>query len=94
MQLLVVSVGAETDGYHVAPLPSDFGPAFRLAKLTGKKKDGEGQYDVSLHGTGQCCCKGFSFRGTCRHVRSLLMVWAAGTLNTQVHAKTVLAKLG
>jgi hypothetical protein len=93
VQLLVVSVGKETDGYHAAPLASDFGPSFRLVKLTGKKKEGEGQYDVSLHGTGQCCCKGFSFRGTCRHTKSLYALWARGELNTASHAAAILRKI-
>lgn len=92
-QIVVVSVGKDTDAYECVPFAADHGPAYRLAKLTGKAKAGEGLYDVSLHGQGQCCCKGFAFRGTCRHVRSLFALWASGALDTTRHAAAVLARL-
>lgn len=93
-QVVVISVGRDTDAYDCVPFAADYGPAYRLAKLTGKAREGEGLYDVSLHGRGQCCCKGFGFRGTCRHVRALFALWAGGALDTTRHAAAVLKQLG
>jgi len=90
-QLVVISVGRETDAYDVRPFPADFGPAFRVVKLTNRKKD-EGDYSVSLHGHGRCCCKGYEHRGWCRHLHSLFSLWSRGELTTSHHAAAVLQK--
>ncbi len=91
-QLVVISVGKETDAYDVKPFAADFGPAFRAVKLTGKKKDGEGDYDVSLHAHGRCGCKGWEMRGYCRHLAALFTLWARGELCTRHHAAAILAR--
>jgi hypothetical protein len=60
-----------TDRYLVSPLDperGDGGKGFRLQKLTG---DGE-VYDVRLTDQGpRCNCKGFRYRGRCKHVAML-----------------------
>ncbi len=89
-QLVVISVGKETDAYDVKPFAADFGPAFRVCKLTNRKE--EGDYKVSLHGHGHCDCKGHTFHGNCRHCQALMLLWARGELCTVHHAKGVLAR--
>ena len=70
------------DEYAVLPVGGDDGPCYRLIKLSPKKA-GEGDYDVSLSRHGRCDCKGFSVRGTCRHVRALLLLWSRDELYTR-----------
>lgn len=86
-----LEVDGTTDRYIVAPIAADFGPAFRMDKVApekdeGKKKDGP--YDVSLHGHGHCDCKGHAYRGTCRHVRAMFQLWAAGELPVLHHPRS------
>jgi CHAD domain-containing protein len=57
--------------YHLDPLPSDFGRAFRLQKFASCGGDGR-HYDVCLQdGADRCCCLGHEAHGRCRHVSSL-----------------------
>lgn len=70
---------AEADAYEIREIGSDCGRGFRLTKTT---TEGEGldarivrgnTYECHLAGDGQqsCGCKGFAFRGTCRHVEAI-----------------------
>jgi hypothetical protein len=90
-QLIVLSVGRETDAYDCKPFPADFGPAFRVLKLTNRKKD-EGDYAVSLHGHCSCSCPGHTYHGYCRHVAAMLLLWSRGELCTVHHPKAILAR--
>jgi hypothetical protein len=83
-----LEVDGQTDRYVVAPISADFGPAFRVDKVVAEGKKKDGPYDVSLSGHGNCDCKGFSFRGSCRHYRGLLMLWAAGELPVLHHPRS------
>lgn len=42
---------------------------------TIKSSNGIDRYDVTIHpnGLGKCTCKGFTFRGTCRHMNQVLL---------------------
>src|SRR4051812_1844166 len=67
MLVRIAQDGKATE-YWVAPLPSDFGMAYRLTK------NGEGiapvsVYDVLLEVEGDSCtCPGHTYSGYCRHV--------------------------
>jgi hypothetical protein len=64
--------------YHLTAVPSDFGRAFRLEKLSS---DGEGDYHVLLHGPETSCeCLGFLRHGHCKHAESLMALAEAGLL--------------
>jgi hypothetical protein len=76
--VVIIAVGHTEDTYHVTPIPSDFGAAFRVEKVSDPDLP---TYDVCLDGNGgHCGCKGFCHRGTCRHVDGLHALRAAGQL--------------
>jgi hypothetical protein len=73
-----IQVGEEpwTD-YNLAPIPSEFGRAFRLVKLLGPHD----RYDVLLDGErSRCECRGFLRWHHCKHVSALLALLQAGKL--------------
>lgn len=76
--VIVITVSKESDTYHVTPLPSDYGAAFEVAKVS----DPEGKaYQVCLEGNGGTCdCKGHGRWGRCRHVEALQTLRANGQL--------------
>jgi hypothetical protein len=66
--------------YHLDPLPSDFGRAFRLQKFASCGGDGRA-YEVCIEGgADRCCCLGFEAHGHCRHCTSLRGLIAKGEL--------------
>jgi hypothetical protein len=73
-----IQVGDEpwTD-YNLARIGSAFGTAFRLVKLLGPHD----RYDVLLDGRqSSCCCKGFYYSGSCKHISGLQALVNAGKL--------------
>jgi hypothetical protein len=66
--------------YSLRRLASDFGTAFELAKWDDAGGVAE-RYNVLLHGAESTCdCKGFTYRGRCKHLESLTALQAAGKL--------------
>jgi hypothetical protein len=65
--------------YWLAPVPSDFGRAFRLEK---PGFEGDEVYDVLLDAKGDSCtCKGHTYSGYCKHVDGLRALSDAGKLS-------------
>jgi hypothetical protein len=76
--VVVIAVGTTEDTYHVTPIPSDFGTAFPVEKVSNPVLR---TYATCLEGNGgHCSCKGFCHRGTCRHIDGLHALKAAGQL--------------
>jgi hypothetical protein len=76
--VVVITVGKVEDFYHVRPIPSDFGVAFAVEKVSDPNGN---SYHVCLSDTGGLCdCKGHCHRGTCRHVEALHALRNAGQL--------------
>lgn len=68
-----------TSEYAVTPIPSDFGDAFRVAKIEGDEEIIS--YDVALSDEGHLCdCIGWSKNGTCRHVECLAVLRQRGKI--------------
>jgi hypothetical protein len=66
--------------YHLEPLPSDFGRAFRVQKFASCGGDGTA-YAVCLQdGADLCDCKGRLAHGHCRHISSLRSLVERGEL--------------
>jgi hypothetical protein len=74
-RLLVLNVGKVSVGYHLLPLPCDFGRGFRLEKFTeGGGDEDENTYLVNVDtatGNTECSCKGNAYRGSCKHADAL-----------------------
>lgn len=67
--MLVIGTKRATTEYLLVPLPTDAGRAFKLAKVTvGTDAESEA-YDVrcSRFSAPRCECKGFVFKGNCKH---------------------------
>jgi hypothetical protein len=78
-----ITVGHETIGYFVQPMPSDFGQAFELHKFSpAVAGDADAElYRVNLDGQRSTCeCKGFLRHGHCKHVDGLKALVDAGQL--------------
>src|SRR5262245_41818264 len=64
--VLELTLGRESHGYFVQPIPSDFGRAFEVTKLT--KEEANPVYHVLLDGRRSSCdCQGFQRWGHCKH---------------------------
>jgi len=62
--VVALTVGNETAEYFVWPVPSEWGPAFKVEKLAANAD----VYFVNLDGGQSTCeCKGFLRWGHCRH---------------------------
>jgi hypothetical protein len=82
-RLLVLTVGAESTGYHLEPMPSDFGRAFKLTKFAADEGSdpAEREYAVNVDGPrAECGCKGHAYRGHCKHADALARLVAGGRL--------------
>ena len=68
--------------FLLSAIPSDWGSAFRLTKVTHHQRgDGDDEYSVNIDGEGGTCeCMGFSRHGHCRHVEALVTLAKAGRL--------------
>jgi hypothetical protein len=66
---LRLATGRKVSRYHVEPIPADFGSAFEVTEL---ENDSAETYQVLLAGPSSCCtCKGWTFCGFCKHLKSL-----------------------
>ena len=71
--------GKDNDIYHVEPIDSDWGAAFRLDKHSGAEV--AESYDVCLDGpTSSCECKGFLRWRHCKHIEGLNALRRSGKL--------------
>jgi hypothetical protein len=74
-RLLVLTVGKLAVGYHVEPLPTDFGRGFKLTKFAeGGGDTEEDTYLVNIDpatGNKECSCKGNAYAGHCKHADAL-----------------------
>lgn len=77
--VLELTLGRESNGYFLQPIPSDFGRAFQVTKLL---KDGENAiYHVILDGRRSCCdCQGCQRWGHCKHLDALTLLLERGQL--------------
>ena len=76
--VVVISVGKRSTDYHVSPIASDFGRAFRVEKVFTPDPE---VYHVCLNGKdSHCDCKGFTFAGRCKHVDGLATLAQAGRI--------------
>ena len=67
------------DVYHIEPIASDYGAAFRLDKHSGPEV--AESYDVCLDGpTSTCECKGFLRWRHCKHLEGLNALRRSGKL--------------
>jgi len=75
---LLLTVEGKQYRYRLTVVPAAGGRAFRLEKVEPK---GEG-YTVLLSGDGRhsCTCKGYTHRGTCKHLSALIALAAASRL--------------
>jgi hypothetical protein len=76
-------VGAESVGYHVEPVASDYGRAFKLTKFTADEGGDpeEREYAVNVDGRHtSCSCKGHAYRDACKHADALALLVAQGRL--------------
>lgn len=79
--LMLVHVGDDAFGYGLERIASDFGTAFRLTKYECGKEGPQGEYDVLIDGLrSSCTCKGFTYRGHCKHVDALTKLRQLGKL--------------
>jgi hypothetical protein len=75
---IIIAAGQTEDAYQVTPIPSDFGMAYRVEKVSDPDLP---TYEVCLEGNGgHCGCKGWCHRGTCRHVEALQALRKASKL--------------
>jgi hypothetical protein len=76
--VVIIATGEAEDVYHVRAIPSDFGAAFEVEKVSALDAR---TYSVNLQGNGGTCeCMGFLRWGHCRHVEGLHALRAAGKL--------------
>lgn len=68
--------GNQTDKYFITSVVSEWGPTFRLEKIGGSEV-----YEVIIDaGRGSCECKGFGYRGKCRHISGIRALLSRGKI--------------
>jgi hypothetical protein len=80
--MVSITIGKASNTYAVRALPSDFGEAFEIQKLTAPGPDDLATYHVLFENEQDCrCeCKGFLRWGRCKHVETIRELRAAGHL--------------
>src|SRR6185436_16036170 len=87
--VLTIRVGDESQDYHLTRIPCDDGEGWHLDKID---ENGHvlAEYDVNLYpsnGHHACDCPGGTYRGSCRHISSLVALHRAGRLSRPVCTK-------
>jgi len=73
-----IAEGKKLDYYTAKPIPSDWGTAFEMTKLSSGQEE---PYHVGLAGADSTCdCKGLLRWQKCRHVEGLTALAKAGRL--------------
>jgi hypothetical protein len=83
-RLLVLTVDQLSVGYHLEPMPCEFGRGFKITKFAEGGGDAdEDTYLVNIDpatGNRECSCKGNAYCGHCKHTDALAHLIANGRL--------------